>query len=114
MPYTIEETVREAKAAYDAGASIIHLHVRLDDGTPTQDTARFQTATDAIRAVCPGGDHPAFDGGIGQHDRPGTPGIDQRRTGAGTGDTGLRYLQFRAEMTFSSTRTIPLLILPGS
>jgi 3-keto-5-aminohexanoate cleavage enzyme len=54
VPYTIEETVREAKSAYDAGASIIHLHVRLDDGTPTQDTERFQTATDAIRATCPG------------------------------------------------------------
>ena len=53
VPYTIEEIVREAKSAYDAGASIIHLHVRWDDGTPTQDTARFQEAIDAIKAVCP-------------------------------------------------------------
>jgi len=53
VPYTIEEIVREAKSAYDAGASIIHLHVRWDDGTPTQDTGRFQEAMDAIRAVCP-------------------------------------------------------------
>ena len=36
VPYTIEEIVREAKSAYDAGASVIHLHVREDDGTPTQ------------------------------------------------------------------------------
>ncbi|MDD3742506.1 MAG: 3-keto-5-aminohexanoate cleavage protein, partial [Lentimicrobiaceae bacterium] len=34
VPYTKEEFVREAKSAYDAGASIIHLHVRWDDGTP--------------------------------------------------------------------------------
>ncbi len=42
VPYTIEEFVREAKSAYDAGASIIHLHVRWDDGTPTQDKARLK------------------------------------------------------------------------
>ena len=35
VPYTVEECAREAKSAYDAGASIIHLHVRNDDG-PTQ------------------------------------------------------------------------------
>ena len=53
VPYTLEEIVREAKSAYDAGASIIHLHVRMDDGTPTQSKDRFQQACDAIRAVCP-------------------------------------------------------------
>ena len=53
VPYTVEEIAREAKAAYDAGASIIHLHVRWDDGTPTQDRERFQVCTDAIRALCP-------------------------------------------------------------
>ncbi len=53
VPYTIEEVAREAKSAYDAGASIIHLHVRFDDGTPTQNTERFQQAVDAIRALCP-------------------------------------------------------------
>ena len=36
VPYTVEEIAKEAKSAYDAGASIIHLHVREDDGTPTQ------------------------------------------------------------------------------
>lgn len=53
VPYTIEECVREAKSAYDAGASIIHLHVRLDDGTPTQDKNRFREVMDAIYKVCP-------------------------------------------------------------
>ena len=53
VPYTIEECVREAKSAYDAGASIIHLHVRLDDGTPTQDKNRFKDVMDAIYNVCP-------------------------------------------------------------
>lgn len=53
VPYTVEEIVREAKSAYDAGASIIHLHVRWDDGTPTQDKGRFKIMMDAIKAVCP-------------------------------------------------------------
>ena len=53
VPYTVEEIVREAKSAYDAGAALIHLHVRWDDGTPTQDTARFQECIDAIRKECP-------------------------------------------------------------
>ncbi len=53
IPYTVEECVREAKSAYDAGASIIHLHVRYDDGTPTQDKERFRIIMEAIKQVCP-------------------------------------------------------------
>lgn len=53
VPYTIDEIVREAKSACDAGASIIHLHVRWDDGTPTQDKGRFKEAIDAIKKACP-------------------------------------------------------------
>ena len=53
VPYTVEEVVREAKSAYDAGAALIHLHVRWDDGTPTQDKGRFQEIVDAIRKECP-------------------------------------------------------------
>jgi len=53
VPYTIEECVREASLAYEAGASIIHIHVRTDDGTPTQDKNRFKEVMDAIRVKCP-------------------------------------------------------------
>ncbi|QVK21080.1 3-keto-5-aminohexanoate cleavage protein [Mycoplasmatota bacterium] len=53
IPYTIEEIVREAKSAYDAGAAIIHLHVREDDGTPTQSKDRFNQAIKAIKKECP-------------------------------------------------------------
>ena len=49
VPYTKEEFVREAKSAREAGASIIHLHVRWDDGTPTQDKGRFEEIINAIR-----------------------------------------------------------------
>ena len=53
VPYTVEEIVREAKSAVDAGAAIVHLHVREDDGTPTQSRARFQECEDASYKACP-------------------------------------------------------------
>lgn len=53
VPYTVEQYVREAKSAVDAGASIIHLHARWDDGKPTQDRERFREIINAIQAVCP-------------------------------------------------------------
>lgn len=53
VPYTVEEIAREAKSAADAGAAIIHLHVREDDGTPTQSAARFKECIDAIKKVAP-------------------------------------------------------------
>ena len=45
--------VREAKSAYDAGAAVIHVHVREDDGTPTQSKKRFKEVLDAIYKEIP-------------------------------------------------------------
>lgn len=53
VPYTVEEIVREAKSAYDAGAAIVHVHVREDDGTPTQSKERFKECIEAIYKACP-------------------------------------------------------------
>lgn len=53
VPYTVEEIGREAESAYNAGASIIHLHVRYDDGTPTQDKERFRECIEEIKRRCP-------------------------------------------------------------
>lgn len=53
VPYTVEEIAREAKSAVDAGAAIVHLHVREDDGTPTQSKERFKECIEAIYKVCP-------------------------------------------------------------
>ncbi|MDO4543414.1 MAG: 3-keto-5-aminohexanoate cleavage protein [Clostridia bacterium] len=53
VPYTVEEIAREAQSAYKAGASIIHLHVRFDDGTPTQSKERFFECMEAIKKLCP-------------------------------------------------------------
>lgn len=53
VPYTIEEIGREALKAYQAGASIIHLHVREDDGSPTQSYYRFKACIEEIYKYCP-------------------------------------------------------------
>lgn len=53
VPYTVKEMVREAKSAYDAGAAVIHVHVREDDGTPTQSKKRFKEVLDAIYREIP-------------------------------------------------------------
>jgi len=52
LPITPQEIADGAYEAYLAGASILHLHVRKDDGTPTQDVAIFKQAIDLIRAKC--------------------------------------------------------------
>ena len=49
LPITAEELAEEAARCREAGAAVIHLHVRRDDGTPTQDRGLFQKALDAIR-----------------------------------------------------------------
>ncbi|MBU3143048.1 3-keto-5-aminohexanoate cleavage protein [Clostridium sp. CF012] len=53
VPYTVLEIANEAEKAHRAGASIIHLHVRQDDGTPTQDRERFSACMKAIKDRCP-------------------------------------------------------------
>ncbi len=53
VPYTLDEFVREAESAARAGAAIIHLHARQDDGSPTQDRERFRLLIHAIQTACP-------------------------------------------------------------
>jgi 3-keto-5-aminohexanoate cleavage enzyme len=53
VPYTVKEIGIEAELAYNAGASIIHLHVREDDGTPTQSKNRFKECMEEIINRCP-------------------------------------------------------------
>lgn len=50
LPITAAEIADEAARCREAGASVIHLHVRNPDGTPTQSTELFQAAIEAIRA----------------------------------------------------------------
>jgi len=53
IPYTVEEYVSECKRAYDAGAAVVHLHARNDDGSPNFKSPRYKEIRDAVSAVCP-------------------------------------------------------------
>ncbi|MFA4875255.1 MAG: 3-keto-5-aminohexanoate cleavage protein [Candidatus Peribacteraceae bacterium] len=54
LPITPEEQGIAAADAVEAGASVIHLHVRDDQGIPTQDIDRFAAAIEKIRERCGG------------------------------------------------------------
>jgi len=53
VPYSVKEIGIEAEKAFLAGASIIHLHVREDNGTPTQSIERFRACINEIKERCP-------------------------------------------------------------
>src|SRR5262249_21155154 len=53
IPYTPAEIGEEAKRAYDAGASVVHIHARTDDGAPTFETETFARIRDEVRARSP-------------------------------------------------------------
>src|SRR5262245_37605810 len=53
IPYTPVEIADEAKRAYDAGASIVHIHARTDDGAPTWSRDVFARIMEEIEARCP-------------------------------------------------------------
>jgi uncharacterized protein (DUF849 family) len=54
VPITVAEQIESTQEAFEAGATLVHLHVRNDDGSPTADPARFAQVLDGIRKHCPG------------------------------------------------------------
>ena len=54
VPITIAEQIESTHAAFEAGASIAHCHVRLEDGTPTSDPDRFARLKEGLEQHCPG------------------------------------------------------------
>ena len=54
VPITVAEQVESTQAAMEAGAAIVHAHVRNDDETPTSDPERFGRLLEGLRKHCPG------------------------------------------------------------
>jgi 3-keto-5-aminohexanoate cleavage enzyme len=65
LPITPEEIADEACRCRDAGAAVIHLHVRADDGSNTQSTERFAEVMAAIRRKCDCIIQPSTGGAVG-------------------------------------------------
>ncbi len=53
IPYTPKELGEEAKRAVDAGASIVHIHAREDNGMPCWRTEVFAEIKAEVRQRCP-------------------------------------------------------------
>jgi uncharacterized protein (DUF849 family) len=54
VPITVTEQVESTQAAFEAGASIAHCHVRNDDQTPSSDPERFALLMEGLHKHCPG------------------------------------------------------------
>ncbi len=54
VPITVEEQVESTHAAFEAGATLLHAHVRNDDGTPSSSPERFALLMEGVRRHCPG------------------------------------------------------------
>lgn len=53
IPYTPVEIAEEARRAWEAGAAVVHIHARNDDGTPTWSADTFERIAQETRARCP-------------------------------------------------------------
>jgi uncharacterized protein (DUF849 family) len=53
IPYTPAEIGEEARRAYEAGASVVHIHARNDDGSPTFSPAVFARIKEEVRKRSP-------------------------------------------------------------
>jgi 3-keto-5-aminohexanoate cleavage enzyme len=65
LPITPQEVADEAARCREAGAAVIHLHVRNEDGSNTQSSERFAQVIDAIRRKCDCIIQPSTGGAVG-------------------------------------------------
>ncbi len=54
VPITVSEQVESTQAAFEAGATICHAHVRNDDETPSSDPDKFAALKEGLEKHCPG------------------------------------------------------------
>src|SRR5215212_261615 len=54
LPVTPPEQIESTQEAFEAGATLVHIHVRNDDETPSSDPARFAAVKEGVEKHCPG------------------------------------------------------------
>jgi 3-keto-5-aminohexanoate cleavage enzyme len=54
LPVLPAEQIESAHAAFDAGATLVHIHVRNDDESSSSDPERFRQVQEGVRKHCPG------------------------------------------------------------
>ena len=53
IPITVSEQIESTRMCYDAGASLVHLHVRNEDESPSSDVNKFKELLAGIKKSCP-------------------------------------------------------------
>jgi 3-oxoadipate:acetyl-CoA acetyltransferase len=89
VPITVTEQVESTHAAYEAGAAMVHVHVRNDDQSTTSNPEKFAAFKEQIRRHCPDI--------ILQFSTGGRSGVGSERGG---------MLQHRPEMASLSTGSV--------
>lgn len=54
VPVSVSEQIESTQEAFEAGASIVHAHVRNADETPSSDPEKFAQLMDGVKTHCPG------------------------------------------------------------
>jgi 3-keto-5-aminohexanoate cleavage enzyme len=54
VPVTVPEQIESTQQAFEAGATLCHIHVRNDDESPSSDPDRFAAVQEGLRRHCPG------------------------------------------------------------
>jgi 3-oxoadipate:acetyl-CoA acetyltransferase len=54
VPITPAEQIESAHEAFEAGAALVHIHVRDEMGQPSSDPERFAAVQEGVRKHCPG------------------------------------------------------------
>ena len=54
VPVTVSEQIESTRQAFEAGATLAHIHVRNDDESPSSDPDKFAAVQDGLREHCPG------------------------------------------------------------
>ncbi len=54
VPISVSEQLESTHEAFEAGATIVHAHVRNDDETPSSDPEKFEALKDGLNKHCPG------------------------------------------------------------
>lgn len=53
VPISVAEQIESSHAAYEAGAALVHIHVRDEQGKPASDPERFRAVMEGVRRHCP-------------------------------------------------------------
>ncbi len=89
LPVTPEEQIESTHEAYEAGASLVHIHVRNKDQTPSSNPVKYHAVQEGVKKHCPGMIIQFSTGGRGR---------DQEKRGA--------MLQHRPDMASLATGSV--------